>query len=168
MLTFCSRLGDKLPERAATTMVPVLRVFISPSDIANLPYALSVLTSMLQSPETSAKASIEKEILPEVISLIKSASIQGPSLEALQEFIATYTAIDPDSATRMVPSIVKEFDVRQPVSSISTTGEGSTATYATAAKCIGIILKNTQENFAGILSQFIKPVQVRVLSLLYL
>lgn len=161
MLTCYSRVGDKLPKKAVASLVPDLKVFMSPSDITNLPYALSVLTSMLKFPKTSAKAAIEKDILPEVITLIKSTATHGPSLEALQDFIAAYTAIDPDSATRMVPGIVKVFDVRQPVSAIATAGEGSTATYATAAKCIGVILKNTQENFAGILSQFIKPVQVR-------
>jgi cullin-associated NEDD8-dissociated protein 1 len=159
-LTCYYRTGDKLPKKTVASLVTDLKVFISPSDITNLPYALTVLTSMLKFPKASAKAAIEKDILPEVISLIKSTSTHGPSLEALQDFIAAYTAIDPDSATRMVPGIVKVFDVRQPVSAIATAGEGSTATYATAAKCIGVILKNTQENFAGILSQFIKPVQV--------
>lgn len=154
------RLGDNLPLKITGSLIPDLKPFISASDLTNLPYALSVLTGMLKAPKFGIQPSIENDILPAVIGLIKSPSIHGSSLEALQEFFTTYTTIDPDSAIRMVPNIVKLFDVRQPVNSIATAGEGSTVTYATAAKCIGVILKQSEENFAGILSQFIKPVQV--------
>lgn len=149
-----------MPKETAGSLVPDLKAFISASDLTNLPYALGVLTGMLKAPKSSIRPSIEKDLLPAVIELIKSPSIHGSSLEALQEFFATYTAADPDSSIRMVPNIVKLFDVRQPVNAIATAGEGSTVTYATAAKCIGVILKHSRENFAGILSQFIKPVQV--------
>lgn len=154
------RLGDQLPKKTAGSLIPELKPFISASDLTNLPYVLSVLTGMLKTPKSAIKPSIEKDLLPSVVDLTKSPSIHGSSLEALQDFFATYTAADPDSSIRMVPNIVKLFDVRQPVSAIAIAGEGSTVTYATAAKCIGVILKHSRENFAGILTQFIKPVQV--------
>lgn len=154
------RLRDQLPKKTAASLIPDLNTFISASDLTNLPYALSVLTGMLKTPKSSIKPSLETDLLPSVVDLVKSPSIHGSSLEALLDFFATYTAADPDSSIRTVPNIVKLFDVRQPVSAIATAGEGSTITYATAAKCIGVILKHSHDNFAGILTQFIKPVQV--------
>lgn len=116
---------------------------------------------MLKSPSASIKSSIDdNEIVPLIVDLVKSPAIHGSILEAIQDFFAAYSTIDSDRPVRVVGMIIKAFPVQQPVSSVAVSGEGSAVAYATAAKCIGTILKHSQSNLAGILSQFVKPVQV--------
>ncbi|KAJ9110694.1 hypothetical protein QFC19_001523 [Naganishia cerealis] len=155
------RLGNRVPEKTSENLIPDLKGFITDSDLTNLPHALGVLTTILKSPSPSIKGLIEdNEILPLVVDLVKSPAIHGSILEAIQEFFAAYTTVDTDGPVRVVGMIIKAFQVHQPVSSVAVSGEGSAGAYATAAKSIGTILKHSQGNLAGILSQFVKPIQV--------
>jgi cullin-associated NEDD8-dissociated protein 1 len=156
-----SRLGSKLPAKAGGNLIPDLKGFLTESDLTNLPYALGVLTTMLESPSASTVNSIEDNgIASLVVDLVKSPVIHGSILEAIQDFFAAYSTLDSDRPVRMVGMIIKAFPVQQPVSSVAVSGDGSAVAYATAAKCIGTVLKHSQANLAGILSQFVKPVQV--------
>ncbi|KAJ9101119.1 hypothetical protein QFC21_003337 [Naganishia friedmannii] len=155
-------LGKKLPAKAGANLILDLKGFLTESDLTNLPNALGVLTIMLKSPSAAVNSAIEDNgIAPLVVDLVKSPAIHGSILEAIQDFFAAYSTLDSDRPVRVVGMIIKAFPVQQPVSSVAVSGEGSAVAYATAAKCIGTVLKHSQANLPGILSQFVKPVQVK-------
>ncbi|BEI79879.1 hypothetical protein CcaverHIS002_0104080 [Cutaneotrichosporon cavernicola] len=138
-----SRLGQSLPEVVASDVVVELTPFLDQAS------ALEIIASVLTN-QPATRATVEKHVLPQVLTAIKTAS-NAASIDALVEFFGAYIDGDIDCSLRLVPQLV--FNVTKD-KSLAGTSFGGTLAYSTTAKCVGAVVTHSERNLAGILATF--------------
>lgn len=138
------RVGGALPAEVANGIILELQPFI------DTPAALRVVALVLQN-QPESRASVEQNILPEVLNVIRN-SATATLIDELPSFFATYVAGDPESALRLVPTLV--MNVTKGSSADSTLSRS--VAFQTTAKCIGAVVATSQRNTTGILASFQK------------
>lgn len=137
------RVGSALPAEVANGIILELQPFI------DTPAALRVVGLVLQD-QPASRASVEQNILPEVLNVIRN-SATATLIDELPSFIATYVAGDPESALRLVPTLVMNVTKGSADSTLS-----RSVAFQTTAKCIGAVVATSQRNTTGILASFQK------------
>ena len=145
------RYSNGIPEGLPTSLIPILKVYISISDISLLAHALSTLALLLDLAPTSTFPVVEKQLLSEVYVIAHSPLVSGAAFDAILAFFAALVKADMEIATHVVPSLV-----------ISVDKASKTDTSLTnVAKCIGQVVKSQQGIAAGTIAEFSKHLKVR-------
>lgn len=141
------RVGNALPAEVADGIILELQPFI------DTPAALRVVALVLQD-QPASRTSVEQNILPEVLNVIRN-SATATLIDELPSFFSTYVAGDPESALRLVPTLV--MNVTKGSSADSTLSRS--VAFQTTAKCIGAVVATSQRNTSGILATFQKTLE---------
>nr|XP_018266798.1 tip120-family protein [Kwoniella dejecticola CBS 10117]OBR88956.1 tip120-family protein [Kwoniella dejecticola CBS 10117] len=143
------RLGTSLPEQTAIGMIGELQPLIE------TPAALQVV-SLILSQQQKCRESVDAQLSPTIMSLIKTPSSNQHLAEALAAFFAAYVDGDPDCVTRLVPALVENLGKH---SALPDATRGGTSTYTTTARIVGTAVAHSQRNAAGVLALFQKVIK---------
>ncbi|WWC66659.1 uncharacterized protein I206_100563 [Kwoniella pini CBS 10737] len=144
-----TRVGDKLPQKTAVDIVGELQPFIES------PTALQVV-SLILSQQPDCRETVDAQLSPTIMALIKTASSNQHLSEALCSFFGAYVDGDQDCVTRLVPALVENLGKH---SALPDATNGGTSTYTITAKLIGTAVAHSQRNAAGVLALFQKVIR---------
>ncbi|RXK36749.1 hypothetical protein M231_05984 [Tremella mesenterica] len=137
------RLGDTLPPAKAIEIVSELR-----STIDTAPSIQVIATLLEQQPACRPPV---VELVPSVLQVVKSSNINSALIDALLRFFGAYVDGDVDCATRLVPALVDNLGTE---ASLPNGTIGGASAQLTTAKCIGMVVKHSQRNAAGVVTMF--------------
>lgn len=139
-----------IPEALPGNLIPILKPYMSSSDIYLLAQALSVIALLLElSPRTTFPV-VEKDLLQDIYIIAHSPLVSGAAFDAVLAFFAALVEADMEIATHVVPSLVISVD-RASKAETSLTN---------VAKCIGQVVKSQQGIAAGTIAEFAKNLKV--------
>ncbi len=145
-----ARVGSTLPVKTAKGIMTELKPFIDTS-------AALYVVALVLAQQPACRTTVEKQLLPPIMEVVKTPSINPHFVEALLSFFAAYVAGDADCATRLVPSLVENLGKAE---SLPDATRGGTSTYTTTARCIGVVVEHSQRNLVGVLTMFEKIIKV--------
>lgn len=129
--------GDNLAGDTVSKLLEAVAPFLSASDLQFVPLALSTVDALLntQSKTALSAPAFSKQILPSVMSILSSSSLQGPALEALLGFFGVLVANGQDSK-----ALIKQL---------------SEITTLTSARCIGAVVKAAPQSANEVAAGFV-------------
>lgn len=146
------RYANGIPQDLPANLLPILRPYISPSDVYLLAQALSTLALLLELAPSLTFPIVEKILLQDIYIIAHSPLVSGDAFEEVLAFFAALVEADREIATHVVPNLV-----------ISVEKAAKTETSLTnVAKCIGQIVKSQQGIAAGTIAEFSKHLKVRL------
>lgn len=131
-----NRVGANIPLQTAEAITVELSSFIVDTDLVNLPLALHAAVILMKA-QSSLRASINTQLVPQVMALMQSSLVNGVALDALLAFIAAYVSADPPSGVALAAQMRETLGR---ATTIPTAAKGGVHAYATVAKCSGVAI----------------------------
>lgn len=139
-----------VPAHLPSELLPVLKSYISPSDISLLAHALNNTALLLELAPNATFPEVEREVLQDIYSIAHSPLISGVSFDAVLAFFGALVEADREIATHVVPNLVISIEK----------APKAEASPSNVAKCIGQVVKSQQAIAAGTIAEFTKHLKV--------
>ncbi|KAL6300990.1 TIP120-domain-containing protein [Sparassis latifolia] len=153
-----------IPTDLPSVLIPVLKIYITNTDISLLAQALAIVALLLELAPSTTFPEVEQGLLSDIYIIAHSPLVSGAAFESVLAFFATLVEADMQIATHVVPNLV--ISIEQ--------APKAEASQSNVARCIGQVVKSQRGVAAGTIAEFTrhlkpaskaKPSQV-VLSLL--
>ncbi|KAH8825088.1 armadillo-type protein [Flagelloscypha sp. PMI_526] len=145
--------GANLPPTLPQTLIPLLKPYLTTSDIPLLTHSLTLLTQLLEAAPAVAYPLVEKQLLTPtcIYSITASPLVTEKSLDALLAFLSALIRADNQIANHAIPGMVSA------AFSAGAVAGATGPSYANVAKCIGVVVKTDQSVAAGVTKEYSKP-----------
>ncbi len=150
--------GANIPLQTAEAITVELSSFIVDTDLVNLPLALHAAVILMKA-QSSLRASINTQLVPQVMALMQSSLVNGVALDALLAFIAAYVSADPPSGVALAAQMRETLGR---ATTIPTAAKGGVHAYATVAKCSGVAILRSGPQARDLILEYSDLLKVRL------
>ncbi|KAH9939018.1 ARM repeat-containing protein [Epithele typhae] len=134
-----------IPTDLPSSLIPVFKAYITPTDLPLLGAALDLITLLLVLAPADTFSEVERDVLPDIYNISYSPVIVGVPFESLLAFYGGLVEADLQIASHVVPNLVLAMEKAK--------GDVS---LPNVAKCLGQVVKSHQGIAAGTISEFAK------------